>query len=210
MVKRRDDAERQIESGARVPNLRAGDERHVIGKAGGRSRAAGALRDVLVDLAILIGSRAEAFDRGDDHLRIDRMNLVPGEAHAIEHAGPEILDKHVAGFDEARQHLLALRMLGIKRDRALVVVQHGEIEAVHIGNVAQLSARNIADTRTLHLDHVRTKPRKQLRAGRSRLYMREVEDFHALECLTHLCSSRDYFVIPRFTASASCESRFAD
>src|SRR5438270_12632061 len=100
-------------------------------------------------------------------------------------------------------------MLGIKRDRALVVVQHGEIEAVHIGNVAQLSARNIADARTLDLDHVRAKPRKQLRAGRSRLYMREVEDFHALECLTH-SSPPEITYVPWFTASASCESRFAD
>src|SRR3546814_7158044 len=36
-------------------------------------------------------------------------------------------------LDQALQHLLALLGLGVERDRALVVVQHGEVEAVDIG-----------------------------------------------------------------------------
>ncbi|GCC46453.1 hypothetical protein chiPu_0030492, partial [Chiloscyllium punctatum] len=52
MIERGDDAEREVEAGARVADLRAGDERQAVAEAGGRGGAAGALRDVLVDLAV--------------------------------------------------------------------------------------------------------------------------------------------------------------
>src|SRR4029077_1623973 len=44
------DAEREMEPGAGVADLRAGDQRRPFAEAGRRGRAAGALRDVLVDL----------------------------------------------------------------------------------------------------------------------------------------------------------------
>ena len=40
---------------------------------------------------------------------------------------------------------LPFRIFRVERDRALVVVEHGEIEAVRVGNVAQLAARDVAD-----------------------------------------------------------------
>ena len=58
--------------------------------------AARALGDVLVDLAVLVGAGAEALDRGIDHARVELLDALPGEPHAIERAGREVLDQHVA------------------------------------------------------------------------------------------------------------------
>ena len=121
----------------RIADLRAGDERRAVAKAGGRCRAAGALRDVLVDLAVLVRSGAEALDRGDDHARVELVDVLPGEPHAVERAGREILHQHVACLDQPIEDFLALRMLAVDGDRALVAVEHGEIEAVGALHVAQ-------------------------------------------------------------------------
>ena len=189
LVERGDDAEREMQPGAAVADLRAGDERQAVAEAGGRGRTAGALGDVLIDLAVFVRAGAKALDRGHDHLRVDGVDLLPGEAHAVEHAGAEIFHQHVAALDQRGEDFLALRVLGVERDRALVVVEHGEIQAVHIGNVLQLATRDVADAGTLDLDHVGAEPGQQLRAGRSRLDVGEIENANALERLCHrLCS----------------------
>ena len=94
----------------------------------------------------------------------------------VERAGREVLDQHVAGLDQAVENLLALGVLGVQRDRALVVVQHREIEAVHVRDVAQLAARDVAFAGALDLDHVGAEPGEQLRACRTRLHVREIEN----------------------------------
>src|ERR1700760_3092536 len=103
LIERRDDTEREMQAGAAVADLGAGHERHAVAEAGGGGRAAGALRDVLIDLAVFIWPGTETLDRGDDHLRVDGLDLLPGETHAIEHAGPEILNQHVTGLDQRGQ-----------------------------------------------------------------------------------------------------------
>src|SRR6185503_11548852 len=116
-----------MQSGARVADLRTGDERRTLAEAGGRGRAAGALRDVLVDLAVLVWAGAKTLHRGDDHARIELVDVLPGQPHAVERAGREILNQHVAILDQAIEDLAALRVLGVDRDRALVAVEHREI-----------------------------------------------------------------------------------
>ena len=170
-----------MQAGAGIADLRAGDQRRPVAEAGGRSRAAGALRDVLVDLAVLVGTGAEALHRGDDHARIELVDVLPGEPHAVERAGREILHQHVALLDQPVEDFLALGVLGVDRDRALDAVEHGEIEAVGALHVAQLAARDVADAGPFDLDHVGAHIGEQLRAGRSRLHVGEVEDFHAVE-----------------------------
>src|SRR5215475_7753522 len=96
LVECADDPERKVEPGPAVADLRAGDEGDAVTEAGGGRRAAGALRDILIDLAVFVRSRPEPFDRGHDHLRVDAMDLLPGKAHAVEHTGAEILHQHVA------------------------------------------------------------------------------------------------------------------
>src|SRR5664279_4886927 len=53
LIKRRHDAEREMEARARVADLRAGDQRRTFAEARGRRRTARALRDVLVDLSLI-------------------------------------------------------------------------------------------------------------------------------------------------------------
>ena len=174
-----------MQAGAAVADLRAGDQRQAVAETGGRRRAAGALRDVLVDLAVLVRTGTETLDRGHDHLRIDALDLLPGKSHAVEHAGAEILHQHVAALHQRGQDFLALRVLGVERDRALVVVEHGEIQAVDIRDVLQLAARDVADAGALDLDHVGAEPCQQLRAGRPGLDVGEIENANALQRLGH-------------------------
>jgi hypothetical protein len=65
-------------------------------------------------------------------------------------------------------------VLGVERDRALVVVQHRKVKAVHIRNIAQLPARDVARAGPLDLDHIGAEPGEKLGAGRTRLHMGEV------------------------------------
>ena len=95
--------------------------------------------------------------------------------------GREILHQHVAILDQPIEDFLALGMFAVDRDRALAAVEHGEIEAVGALHVAQLAAGDVADARPFHLDHVGAHIGEQLRAGRPRLHVGEVEDFHAVE-----------------------------
>ena len=181
LIERGDDAEREMQPGAGIADLRAGDKRRPVAEAGGRGRAAGALRDVLIDLAVLVGARAEALHRGDDHARIELVDVLPGQPHAVERAGREILDQHVALLDQTIEDFLALGMLGVDRDRTLAAVEHGEIEAVGAFDVAQL-LRVMSPTpgrSTL----ITSAPMigEKLRAGRPRLHMGEVEDLDAVE-----------------------------
>src|SRR5665213_194927 len=175
-----------MQAGAAIANLRAGHQGRTLAEAGSRSRAAGALRDVFIDLAVLVGTGTEALDRGDDHARIELVDALPGEPHAIKRAGREVLHQNITCFHQRLQHAHALRMLGVDSDRALVVVEHGEVERVGALYVDQLAARNVANARTLDLDHVGAEPGEQLRAGRARLHMREIENAYAGERLAVL------------------------
>ncbi len=100
-----------MQAGAAIADLRAGDERRAFAEAGGRGRAAGALRDVLVDLAVLVRAGAEALHRGDDHARVELVDVLPGQPHAVERAGREVLHQHVALLDQPIEDLAALGVL---------------------------------------------------------------------------------------------------
>src|ERR1043165_9564551 len=102
-----EDAGDEVNTGARVTDLRAGHERHAVDLARRRGLAAGALRHVLVDLAVLERAGPETLHRGVDHPRIDLLDRLPGEAHAIDRAWREVLHHHVALLDQLREDLLA-------------------------------------------------------------------------------------------------------
>src|SRR5215218_4646053 len=137
--------ERQMQAGAAVANLRAGHQRKSVAEARGRCRSAGALRDVLIHLAIFVWAGPKTFDRRYDHLRVDSVYLFPGKTYSIEHAGTKILLQLVAFLDHLSQDFLALGIFGVERDRTLVVVEHGEVQAVDVGYVLQLTARDVAN-----------------------------------------------------------------
>ena len=180
LVQSGDDAQRQMQSGSAVADLRPGDERRAVVEAGRGRRAAGTLRDVLVDLAVFVRPGAEALDRGDNHPRVELADALPGEAHAVERARSEILHEDIAFLDQGLEDRLAFRMLGVDRDRALVAVEHREVQAVRSRNVAQLAARDVPLACAFDLDDVGAQPGEKLRARRTRLHVREVEDANAV------------------------------
>ncbi len=140
-----------MEAGPRVADLRPRYQRWTIVEARCRGGAADALGDVLVNLVFLIRTGPKALDRGHDQARIELLDSWPRKSHAIERAGREILDQDIAIFDEILEDSLSLRYLGIEGDRALVMVQHREVEAVRIGHIAQLHARHVTDARLFTL-----------------------------------------------------------
>ena len=144
------------------------------------------LRDVLVDLAVLVRAGAEALDRRDDHARVGLVDVLPSQSHAVERAGREILHQHVAVLDQTLEDFLALGMLRVDRDRALVAVEHREVERVLAFYVTELTSCDVADAGPLDLDAVGAHVAEKLRASRARLHMREVEDLHAVERLAGL------------------------
>src|SRR2546425_11168872 len=82
-------------------------------------------------------------------------------------------------LQEIDEHLLAFGALHVDGDRALVAVEHREIQAVSIRNVAQLAAGRVP-LGILELDDVRPHPGEELRARRAGLDVRHVEDADAL------------------------------
>src|SRR5262245_18570437 len=184
----RDNAERHMQAGTGIADLRASDKGWAVAEAGGGGRAPRALGNVLVDLAVLVGAGAEPLDGGIDHARIELLDALPREPHTIERAGRKVLDQYVAPLHQALEDLHALAVLAVDGDGTLVVVQHREIETVHLRAILQLPARDITDTGALHLDHVGAEPGQQLRARRTRLDVREVEDLYAFQRLAHVGS----------------------
>src|SRR5690606_1398720 len=79
LIKCGDDAEREMETRAGVADLRAGNDGRAFAEARGRSGTAGALGHVLIDLAVLVGSGAEAFYGRNDHARIELVDVLPVE-----------------------------------------------------------------------------------------------------------------------------------
>ena len=185
LIERRHDAERQVQSGTAVADLRAGHERRPVVESRGRGGSARALRHVLVYLAIFVRAGAKAFDRRDDHARIQFLDSLPREAHAVERARGEVLHQHIAVLDQLLEHFLALLALGVERYRALVMVQHGEIKTVDIRDIAQLFARHITRARLLDLDHIGAEPGEQLSAGRPGLHVSEIENANSVQCFVH-------------------------
>ena len=72
------------------------------------------------------------------------------------------------------------------RDRALVVIEHGEVERVRALHIHQLTAGDIADAGALDLDHVGAEPCQQLGTSRTRLHMGEIENADTVERLAGL------------------------
>src|ERR1700744_1273347 len=83
LEERRHDAQRQVQARSAVADLRAADGGRPVVEAGRRRGAAGALGDVLVDLAILVHAWPEALDRREDHARVHVLDVAPRDAHAI-------------------------------------------------------------------------------------------------------------------------------
>src|SRR5262249_44415933 len=129
LVKRCDDPKPEMQAGAAIANLGSSDKRQALAEACGRGCPARALRDILIDLAILERSRPKPLDRRNDHTGIELLNTSPSKPHAVKNAWREILHQNVADLNERGKNLHPFGIFGVERDRALIVVQHCKIEA---------------------------------------------------------------------------------
>jgi hypothetical protein len=114
------------------------------------------------------------------------VDPLPRKAQPVHHAGPEVLDDDVGALEQLAEDLLALVRLHVQRQAALVAVEHREVEAVDVRQVAQLGARDVAPARLLDLDHVGAHPGEQLRAHRPGLDVGHVDDPDPCEGFPHL------------------------
>merc|ERR1711969_364588 len=88
-------------------------------------------------------------------------------------------------LDELGKDLLALDILSVQREAALVVVQHREVKAVHVRNILQLTSRSVSNSRSFHLYYISAKPCEQLGTGRSRLNMGHVQNTDTFKSFCH-------------------------
>src|SRR4051795_6042378 len=216
LVQRGADSAEQVDRIARVADLRAGDDRRAVLEAGGAHRAAGRLGDVLVRLGVLERTRAEALQRRVDQPRVELVQVLPREPEAVHDARAEVLDQDVGAVHELAEDLLALVRLHVEGERPLVAVEHREVERVHVRQIAQLAAGDVAAPRLLDLDDVGSHPREELRADRAGLHVRHVEDADALEGLRNRHPNAlpylyiVWFMVPGANASGSTHTLISD
>ena len=67
----------EVQSGAGITDLCTCHQRHAIAETGGRRRTAGALRHVLINLAVFVRTRTKTLDRCHDHFRDSIPGYVP-------------------------------------------------------------------------------------------------------------------------------------
>jgi len=149
-------------AGPRVADLRSGGDRRTVLEPRGAHRAAHRLGDDLVCLEVGVPAPAEAFDGGVDDARVDLLQTFPAEAKPIHHPGAEVLHQDVGLSDEVSKDLLPVVALQVQGDAALVAVEHGEVEAVDVGHVAQLGPSDVAASRWLDLDDLGAEPGEHL------------------------------------------------
>ena len=149
---------------------------------GDRHEPAHALGDLVDAGAAFIGPvLSKAGNAAVDDARVDLFHRLVIDAEPVLYGRFEILDDDVGLFRHLHEELMAFLALQIDRDRALGAVEHGEIKAIGLRNIAELAARDVAGARPFDLDHIGTHESEKLGAGRTGLHVREIEDAHAVE-----------------------------
>src|SRR5687767_10662560 len=116
MAKRDHDPERGEEPGHVVGIYRSGPRRWTIGMAVQIPRPPEGRRDRRESRPLVEGARlAEGRDARHHQTRIDRVERLPAEPPALEHARAEVLEHDVAARDETPNDLLPLRRSHVER-----------------------------------------------------------------------------------------------
>ena len=123
--------------------------------------------------------RAPARALHDDDARVQRAQILEAEAQLLHHALAEVARHHVRGGRQPPRDRVALGVLQIEGDRALVAVVRQQ-EAAH----PRLAAAGAARAR-LDLDHLGAHVGEQLGRVRTLLRDREVEDADPFERPAH-------------------------
>ncbi len=94
-------ADGQMHAGIAVAECRCADRGRTVPKAGCRCGSASALRDVFIDLEVLVRRAfAKAFNRAEDEPRVELLNVLPSESHPVHRARPEVLDEDIGPADQ--------------------------------------------------------------------------------------------------------------
>ena len=121
-------------------------------------------------------------ERGVDQVRLDRAQLVVGEAELLHRAGREVVGHDVELVEHAADQLEALRLVQVERDAPLVGV--GVVE--ECAGVDRETARRVRELAHavqpgggLDLDHIRAEVGQHLGDQRPRRHPAEIEHAHA-------------------------------
>src|SRR5262249_6159216 len=112
---------------------------------------------------------AEALYGCVDDARVQRRDLIVGEAGPFNYARREILGKDVSLSDEIAQQFLAALALEIQRNRFLVRIEHHEVVAVCILPIRRRAASMLSANRVLDLNDLGAEPGERLGDGGARI-----------------------------------------
>src|SRR5262249_10429573 len=137
------------------------------------------------EVLLVTAPAAEALHGCIDDARIERRDLVVGEAEPFNYAGREILGKDVNLSDEIAQQLLAALALEIQRNRFLVRIEHKEVVSLRLLAIRGRPASLPPPGRVLDLDAPGPDPGERLGKGGPRLELREINHLDAGERRSH-------------------------
>jgi hypothetical protein len=168
----------QMHSGRVVREGRGIDHDRIALARAPRHHAGHRLRQHVLTAFVRIGAgEAEAGTDRVDQPRIDLAQLLIAEAHAVHHAGAEIVHHHVGAADQVHQRRPIIRLAQVEHHRALVAVERAIDRADQPGRiVGNCGARQVTGRRALDLDHVGAVVAEHLRRDRPHHHLGEVDD----------------------------------
>src|SRR5258708_6463867 len=149
-----EDADGTEQSGRQIGDRDADTHRSLTRQAGDRHQSAHPLRDLVDAWPLAVRSvLAKAGNTAIDDARIDRPQHLVVDAETMLDVRPVVLDHDIGGFGKAMENRLALRLLQVECDAALVAVQVLEVETM--ARAAEI-LRFVGIRRRLDLDDVGT------------------------------------------------------
>jgi hypothetical protein len=136
------------------------------------------LHDLIQRAAMLVRPFQIPLQRQIDQPRVDLAQVLPAAAQTFDRAGSEVFQHDVRAADEPVNHGLALRVLEIDGDGALVAIVGREESRGEAGHAARWIALGRFD-----LDDVGAEVGEHDAGARSHDGMAEVENLHAGEGL---------------------------
>ena len=124
---------------------------------------------------------AESGDGAEDEVRAARGQVSVAEPHAVEGAGPEVLDQHVGAGDQGVEHAAAVRVLQVQGHALLVPVDAEEVGALPLLERRPPGARVVPLAGLLDLDDAGAHVGQHHRAVGARQDAGQVEHRHPVE-----------------------------
>ena len=123
---------------------------------------------------------AEAAHAREHEPRVDRGELVPADAPALERPGPEVLEHDVGALGQAEEEVGAGGLGEVERDEPLVPRERLEPEPDAV-LARPVAARRVDPVRMLDLDHVGAVVAEEHRRERRGEERRRLDDLDPLE-----------------------------